>query len=526
MNDELAEILLTTDDDIVSICDRLNWVQVSRVLLVLPTAVAPLPSSRLLHERVDMTRLRRHADNLRQEIGLVTNDSTVKYHARQLGIPVFRHPEEAFDNERQWRRGKRRHEQVGLTPEEIRRTLLPEADRAEVQRRHRPRPWWSKWAWRYAGIFFFCLTMALLFVGIAYAVPGATITLRPLTKPVQVSQIVVADPQLSSINFDGASIPGRVLSVTAEWQANVATTGSVEVADAPARGRVVFINRLAEPVNVPAGTQVSTTAGSRIVFQTVGEVAVPGEVGGTAEVDVVAVQPGGAGNVAANQINRVQGSLAAQLEVRNLEPTSGGNVRLAPAVSQADIERLEAQVIQYLQTTAVGQMSSLVTEEEFLAQDSVRVTNIYQQTYSHFPGEQADRVAIEVRAEVQGTAVNTRAALDLIYGQLITAIEPGFVLVPESFSFYADEVLGVDSQGRVSFSIVGEGLLAADLESPDLRLSEQLRRIAGQPIGVGEQYLYAQLPLAAPPRAEVIPNWFGRLPYLPNRIGMEIRTGE
>ncbi len=517
---DLAQISLTTDDDIVSICDRLNWARAQRVVLILPTAV----DSRLLHERTDMARLRRHADSLRQEVGLITQHREVKYHARQLGIPIFRHLADAEDNERQWRRGKRRREQVGLTPEEIRRTLLPEEDRAEIQRRHRPRPWWHKWAWRYAGIFFFCLTLALLFVGVAYAVPGATITLRPLTKPVQVSQIVVADPQLSSINFDGASIPGRVLSVTAEWQANVATTGSVEVADAPARGRVLLINRLEQAVNVPAGTQVNTTAGSRHVFQTLAEVAVPGEVGGTAEVDVVAVRPGPASNVAANQINRVQGPLAAQLEVRNLEPTSGGDVRLAPAVSEADIARLEAQVIQYLQTTAVGQMTSLVTDDEFLAQDSVRVTNIYQQTYSHFPGEQTDRVAIEVRAEVQGTAVDTRAALDLIYSQLTTAIEPGFVLVPESFSFYADEVLGVDNQGRVSFSIVGEGILAADLDAVEAQLSEQLRLIAGQPIAVGEQHLYEQLPLAARPRVEVIPNWFGRLPYLPNRIRTDIQT--
>lgn len=514
----LEQITLTTEDDIVSVCDRLDWATEQRVLLILPTAV----DNRLLHERVDMARLRRHADNLRQDIGLVTRDGEVKYHAKQFGIPVFRHAEDALDDERAWRRGKRRFEQAGLTPEEIRRTLLPEEDRAEVQRRRRPRPRWRVWAWRYAGIILLCFILALIFVGVVYTVPGATITLRPLTKPIQVSQQVVADPQLTSINYDGASIPGRVLSVTTEWQADVATTGRVDVADAPARGRVIFVNTIEQPVNVPAGTQVSTTAGNRIVFQTVAEVEVPGAVGGTAEVDVVAVQPGPEGNVNANQINRIQGPLAAQLEVRNLAETSGGDVRSAPAVSEADIERLEAQVIQYLQTTAVGQMDALLTDEEFLAQDSVRVTEIYQQTYSHFPGEQTDRVAIEVRAEVQGTAVNTRAALDLIYGLLTANIEPGFTLVPASFAFYADEVLGVDSQGRVSFTIIGEGTLAADLTKTDL--SQHLQTIAGQPILVGEQYLFEQLPLADRPRASVIPNWFDRLPYLPNRMTTEIVT--
>ena len=82
----------------------------------------------------------------------------------------------------------------------------------------------------------------------------------------------------------------------------------------------------------------------------------PGVIGATIEADVVAIEPGLQGNVDINQINRIEGLLALQLEVRNLEPIEGGGVRSARAVTQSDLDRLRAQVIQQLQTLALAEM--------------------------------------------------------------------------------------------------------------------------------------------------------------------------
>src|SRR5690606_21764332 len=160
------------------------------------------------------------------------------------------------------------------------------------------------------------------------------------------------DPQLESVSFSGASVPGRRLSVTVSWQAEVQTTGGVDVPDAPARGTVVFVNRQDSPVTVPAGTRVSTSAGARQLFQTVEATEVPGVRGATAEAQVVAITPGPEGNVGANLINRVVGALAVQLDVRNLDPLSGGGVRRVAAVAEEDRERLRSQVLQHLQSMA------------------------------------------------------------------------------------------------------------------------------------------------------------------------------
>lgn len=519
----METIYLSPEDDITSICDRLRWLSgVQRVLLVLPAASAG--EAPLLTSWLELVRLRRCAAGLHLEVGLVTRDGRVASQARALGFPVFGDERDAAGRPSRWwrgRRGWRRPTRPGATVQlgdgDELKSLPDVADRREMYRRMAPRPTWQRWLRHYVAIVLFFLTLALLVVAAAYTVPGATITLHPEVEHVEVVRQIVADPQLESVSFSGASVPGRRLAVTVSWQAEVETTGGVDVPDAPARGAVVFVNRHESPVSVPAGARVSTSSGVRRVFQTVAAVEVPGVRGATAEAQVVAVAPGPEGNVEANQINRVLGSLAVQLDVRNLEPLSGGGVRRVAAVTEEDRERLRAQVLQYLQTTATAEMEALLEPGEFLARDSLRIGDVLQETYSHFPGEQSERLALELRAEMAGTAVNASQANGLIYEALAGAVRPGYELVPASLQFRAGDVLGVDEQGRVTFDMVGEANIAAILP-----LDEPIEAITGQEAGVAMAYLYERLPLRRYPEVRVFPAWFGRIPYLPVRIQTEI----
>jgi hypothetical protein len=393
-------------------------------------------------------------------------------------------------------------------------------DRKEVERRRKPQQTWRKWLVRYLAVILYIVTLAVLFITAVYVIPGASITLEPEVRSIEVRQQIVVDPQLESLDPSGASIPGRVLTSIQEWQAEVETTGIIEIPDSPARGSVVFVNKLEEPVTAPAGTRVRTSRSDRVVFQTMDSVDVPAEVGGTAEVEIVAVEPGLQGNVAAGLINRLDGSLATQLVVRNLEETSGGSARLESSVTDADHQRLRSQVLQQLQVRALADMEGTLSDNEFLAKDSLRLVRTIHETYSHYPGEQAQNLTLEIRAELQATAVDETLAVGRVYEELSDAVELGFELVPESLAFSSGEVLGVDGEGRVSFEMIGEGLMAARLTTEDL-----INAIAGQEIGVAVSYLYEHLPLRDYPSVRVWPDWFGRLPYLPVRISTQIETG-
>lgn len=517
-------VYLAADDDIVSICEQLEWMSDGqRVLLVLPEE----GDVRLLGEWLDLVRLRRCAERLRLEVGLVTADRTVAGQAQALGLPSFPSVRNAERSRRGWWRGRRWRNHPTRPGAAVQlghggrlKSLPDDADRREMYRRMTPQVGWRQWLWRYLGILLFFLALAIFFVGVAYAVPGARVTLHPEVEVLQAGRQIVADPQLESVNFSGASVPARLLRITASWEAQVETTGTVDVPDAPARGTVVFVNRLEQPVVVPAGARVRTSSGETVVFQTVEPVEVPGVVGGTAEVEVVAIEPGPEGNVGANMVNRVEGSLGLQLEVRNLEPMAGGGVRSVPAVSEADRERLRAQVLQYLQTLASAEMEELLGEGEFLARDSLQVIDVYQETYSHFVDEPSRTLALEIRAALQGTAVDASQANGLVYEELAAAVRPGYELVPGTLNFRAEEVLGVDGQGRVTFLMVAEGRMAASLD-----VDAVVPRVAGQEMGIAQAYLYEQLPLRRYPAVHVWPDWFGRLPYLPARIQTELDVG-
>jgi hypothetical protein len=329
----------------------------------------------------------------------------------------------------------------------------------------------------------------------------------------------VADPTLAEAS--GASVPGRVLVVVESWQADVATTGTATVPNASARGTVVFLNQVAQEVEVPIGARVSTSDGNNIIFQTVQAVTVPAVVGGTAETEVIAIEPGPQGNVPANLINRVEGTLAVQLEVINLEDMEGGAVREAQVVAEEDQVRLRSQVLQFIQAVAQAEMEAQLAPEEFLAVDSLRVLQVFDETYSHFVGEQTTLLSLEMRVEMGGTAVNTTDASGLIFDALAAQVPEGFTLVPSSIQFDNGDVLGVDEDGRITFEMLGEAIVAADLA-----LAEPLATVSGQPPDLAAAYLYKSLPLRDPPAVQVWPTWFDRVPYLPARIHTEIVTAE
>ncbi|HET6447316.1 MAG TPA: baseplate J/gp47 family protein [candidate division Zixibacteria bacterium] len=503
----IQAIHLDEEDDIVSIRDRLDWVGEQRVVLVLPD------QGDLLTDYLDLMLLRRHADDLRLEVGLVTVDARVSGQAKSLGFPVFRSVTNSSSSGRGWWRSRLRRDYLARPVQ-----LEPE-DRREIERRKKVRPQWQRWVFRYIAIVLYILTLAFLFVAAVYAIPGATIALKPDLQRIDVTHQIVADPQLETVSFSGASVPGRVLRSVQEWQAEVDTSGLVEVPNTAARGSVVFVNQIDQQASVPAGTRVSTSAGQRVLYQTMESVTVPGGPGSSVEVEVVAIEPGLEGNVDQNLINRIEGSLSLQLEVRNLDSIEGGTIRQVLAVSDADIERLTAQVMDQMKILAIREMEGMLEDNEFLAADSLRVVHTLHETFSHFPGEKTGRLAVDMRMAMEATAVDETQAVELVYNELASLVTPGYELVPDSLRFRSGSVAGVDGEGRVTFEMIGEGQIAAKLG-----LESAVSEIAGQERGRAQAYLFELLPLREYPKVHTWPSWFNRIPYLPVRITTQIET--
>ena len=82
-------IHIDSHDDFISIRDRMEWAKTPRILLVWPKR------GRVEMRPLDLTLLRRHAESLGAELGLVTRQRQIRAAARELGISYFSTASEA-----------------------------------------------------------------------------------------------------------------------------------------------------------------------------------------------------------------------------------------------------------------------------------------------------------------------------------------------------------------------------------------------------------------------------------------------
>ncbi len=479
-------IHLEVDDDITTVRARLEKAEAPRVLLVVP------PRCQALNSLLDFKLLQRYAESLALEVALVTNSSERRVLARQLGFSVFV-TERWGQNRTKWRQPK-------------------------------AMPRWGKrlsWGERIFGAFVFLVALLALLAAALLIVPSAEITLVLANEAVDATVRVQADPELDMIDYEAGQIPARVVQVQVEGKAQIPVSGTKDAPDEPARGLVYFINNINQPVTVPEGTVVATSAGSTIRFTTVEEVTVQGTVGAVGEVEVVAVDPGPSGNVAANLINMIPGSLSLQVRVTNPEPMEGGSVKQVGMVTTADQERLKDVLLQQLQQAAYSQLSGLLDEGEFLASESVVMGQIVTEEYDIPVEEQADVLTLEMGVMFRGTAVEEENANSLIRATLEAVASEGFALESQDLQYQRGEIADVED-GKVSFVMKGTGSVMAEIDEAAVK-----EAIRGKPLELAGKYLSENLRLEEAPVVEVTPTWWlERMPWFSFRINISTQQEE
>lgn len=212
-------IYLDASDDIVSIADRLAWVEDARQILLVVSEDLDV-----LTKGLDLVRLRRLADRLRLEVGLVASEKGMRQRALALGIPSFPTVEAAQRGRRGWWRGRRRREIVGLPNigAGVRREKRPFP--REVTPEH-PARILNRWLVRYLALFLFVVSLAFLTVLFFYYVPQATLTLHPEMAQVEAELLITADPYQAGVI--PPVVPARRITTTAVRDSVVLVAGGV-----------------------------------------------------------------------------------------------------------------------------------------------------------------------------------------------------------------------------------------------------------------------------------------------------------
>jgi hypothetical protein len=503
----LKEQILHLDphDDYISTRDKMGWVQTERVLLVWPAR------GRVLTRYFDLLLLHRHAHQLGAHLGLVTRDAEVREHAGALGLPVFESVETS-------RRMRWRSRLPRLRPERTRPRPDPQGlRRAASPARFRALPAWVAHSLR--GLAFALGLSALL--ALAYTlIPAATVTLTPATQPIRASVEVIADPDLNGV-YAPNLIPARTARAEVEDAGFVVTTGSRDVPSDKATGKAVFTNIVGLAATLPQGTSVRTTTGTPVRFVTTRPANIEARVGAVVEVDIQAADPGPSGNVAAAQINAIDGPLGTQLAVTNPAPTQGGAVERTAAVTALDRQQLRQQLLTQLQQKALGLIEAQLQPGEFLVADSIRVADVMAETFDKAVGEAGDTVNLTLRVAVTGLVVDENDARLVGHAALDGQVPADSALGPQPLEFVRDPAISLDAEGRAHFTLTASGEIVA-------RIDESLARhlAQGRPASDAERYLLAALPLAGPPQIEIQPawlaRWYNRLPWMQFRIDVVV----
>lgn len=500
-------IYLDPEDDIITIRDNLNLAAARRVLLVIP------PYSQVLRDRVDLRLVQRQAEQLQLEVALVTGDGEIRSMAREIGLPVFGSVEQGRKR-RRWRPPP--DEQEVWSP-----GRRDEAWQAAAARGGRPK---SR-AW----LIFKQVVAWVLFISVLGAfgaaiyliVPSARVTLVPHNEPIRVTMHVALDPNIAKVDVAMARIPATYIAVEVEGNAQTPTTGEKGIPTYNAKGKVVFVNQLGVPVNIPKGTAVRTSAfGSVIRYFTTADVTVPGGFGAQAEAPIEAAEPGAFANIGPNLINEVEGVASISVKVTNPEPTSGGGSRVVPAVTQEDRDRVRSQLMQQLLQQAYVEMYNRLGEQEFVPPETLFVGEVLDETYDRYVTEEATSLSLQMRLRVLGLKIGMQDANTLVYAEMAARVPPDYELIADGLTFQRGEViLPADANGDILMEMSGAGFAAARFDHNKIR-----RAIAGKPVDEAINYLMRELPLQTAPEVNVHPDWLGRVPWLPLRIEINVKT--
>ncbi|MDI6769266.1 MAG: baseplate J/gp47 family protein [Anaerolineales bacterium] len=487
-------IHLELHDDVVSVRDKMSSAKTARILLVWPTR------KRLLDRNLDLILLQRHAASLGAQLGLVTRSAEIRRAAKELGLPVFATTAET--QTKAWQNSS-------LRPKPARRVPRPDLQglRAEA---YPPEPaWLARPAVR---LTFFSLAVVAVLAMVLLFVPSAGISLDPKLQEQSLILSVSASPKVTSVNVAG-SLPAHRLSVAVEGSQSAQASGQASVPDKLAQGVARFRNLTTSVIGIPAGTVIRTTTEPAIRFVTTQDGVVAAGVGKTIDIPVQALEPGSVGNLPADALIAIQGSLGPHLAVTNPQPTSAGAERTVSMPTAGDRALLREALLTDLRQQALDQFATRLAPGDLLFPETLAIHQVSGETYLPAEGRAGEALALTMQAEftiqyVLASDLETLAA---------AALDAGLAsdLLPVADTLTIELAGGPVSQadGVTRFEI----LISRRLK-PNINQFTISRAVQGLPPATASQRLESILPLTSPPQIQLVPSWWPWLPFLQFRI--------
>lgn len=489
-------IALESHDDLISVRDRMSWAKSPRILLVWPKY------EKVMLRSVDLRVLQRHARTLGAELGLVTRLADVRRDAEGFGIPVFESAGAAQRDAWPARRLISRR-----APRRARAKLREMKDAAKVQEAR----WRSSAA---ARVGFFATGVTAVLMVAALFVPRAAIKLTPVSSQQIITVPIKASKSIRSVNLTG-EVPAHEISVTVVGSQSARVASQKSIPQDKASGIAHFKNLTQSELTIPAGTVIYSVRPTPVRFVTLNDTHLPGKVNAFVEVSIAAVEAGTTGNVAANAIQAIEGSLGLSAAVTNPGPTSGGTDRAAVVPSDADRKRVRDVLMPLLQAQAQKQLSASIGAKDLLLANTLKMGEVLEETYDPSAGGAGSLLKLTMRIEYSAQYLTADDLTQLAESTLNASVPAGFTPAADTLTFQPVGTPVLDESGASHFDLQVERLVFRKIDPLQV-----ISLVRGLSPAEAARVLQSELPLAKDPVIEPSPSWWPWLPLIPFRISV------
>jgi len=298
-----------------------------------------------------------------------------------------------------------------------------------------------------------------------------------------------------------------------EGSQSASATGQASVPDKLAQGVARFHNLTTAVVGIPAGTVICTMTEPAVRFVTTQDGVMEGGVGKRIDIPVRAVEPGPAGNLAADTLIAIQGDLGTELAVANPEPTSGGTERTVAIPTADDRARLRAMLLADLRQQARDQFAQNLSPGDLPFPDTLTVSQTLDETYKPEESQPGETLTLTMQVEISIEYAQASDLRALAGAALDAGLSMNMLPVADTLTIETTSTPASRGGGVTNFEIHASRML-----KPNINLSSTTRAVQGlSPIEAGQR-LESMLPLASPPQIQLVPSWWPWLPFLQFRI--------
>ncbi len=331
---------------------------------------------------------------------------------------------------------------------------------------------------------------------------------------------VTADPKVKEVLEDKKIIPGQIVETQVQGSGRGEATGKKEIGD-PAKGTVVIYNKTFDSRTLSKGTLISSLSGIRFTLDVSVNVASQsatdtGITFGKSNAKVTAQVVGADGNLPSGTELKVGSLSSSQVYAKAEGNFSGGTSKQAIVVSEADQNRLLAQVAAQLRQQAQQKLQESLKDKKIL-QEALS-EEVIKKSFSENINDQATEFSLDLTAKFKGTAFEDKD-LKLIVSKLVnTKVPEGFELNFEETETQAD-VSKLEKDGKLIFLARFRAKLIPklDLEKIKKQIKGKTPQQIAQILKKQEHILGSEITINPS-----LPSFLQRLPLLEKNITIEV----